>query len=234
MTTKNWHGRCGPLLNSHSGSANGTMLRITIRPHWHCCASIRRASCCCMNLSSPAEISGNCSRRRQWPMPKPSSFGQKKPIMPTQGQPHLLMGSIVELREEMKCYVFFSDKDVFSGMALPQEPSITQSKEAAPESAQPMQTDSPVKEAIAEVTKEPTKKEQPPNQFPGWKEVIHPSRPVVATRQIHPISQGPKQRPCSWSSGERMVRQQWPNESKVQIIKSEPLSPTIELEISGE
>ena len=36
---------------------------------------------------------------------------------------------------------------------------------------------------------------------------------------------------CSQSSGQRMVQQQWPDESKVQIIKSEPLSPTEELDI---
>ena len=138
--------------------------------------------------------------------PSPPVLGQKKANLPTQGQPCLLAGSIVGLRKEMKCYVSFSDEDIFSGMALPEEPSITQSKEAAPQSAQPMQTDSPVKEAGAKVAKELTKKEQPPNQFPGWKEVIHPSRLVVATGQIPPILQGPKQRPHSWSSWERMVQ----------------------------
>ena len=30
--------------------------------------------------SKPAKTSENCSGRRQWTMPKPSSFGQKKPI----------------------------------------------------------------------------------------------------------------------------------------------------------
>ena len=84
------------------------------------------------SLSSPAETSGNCSRRRQWPMPKPSSFGRKKPICLLRANHAFLAGSIVELREKMKCYVSFSDQDVFSGMALLEEPLITQSKEAAP------------------------------------------------------------------------------------------------------
>ena len=69
----------------------------------------------------------------------------------------------MELREEMKCYVSFPDKAIFSGVALPEEPSTTQPKEATPESAQPMQTNSPVEEAIVKVIEELTKKEQPPN-----------------------------------------------------------------------
>ena len=98
-------------------------------------------------------------------MPKPSSFGPENVNPPTQGQPCLLVGSVVELREEIKCYVSFYDEDGFSAVALLEEPSITQSKEATPKSAQPTQTDSPVKEAIAKVTKETTKKEQPQINF---------------------------------------------------------------------
>ena len=86
-------------------------------------------------------------------------FWAEKANLPTQGQPCLLAGSILELREEMKCYISFPDKAVFSGVALLEEPSITQSKEATPKSTQPMQTDSPVEEAIANVTKKLTKKD---------------------------------------------------------------------------
>ena len=52
-------------------------------------------------------------------------FWVEKANLPTQGQPCLLAGSIVELRDEMKCYVSFPDEAVFSGMALPEEPSTT-------------------------------------------------------------------------------------------------------------
>ena len=58
-------------------------------------------------------------------------FWVEKANLPTQGQPCLLVGIVVELREEMKCYVPFPDEAIFSGMALPEEPSTTQSKEAA-------------------------------------------------------------------------------------------------------
>ena len=105
----------------------------------------------------------------------------------TLGQPGLWAGSVMELREEMKCYISFTDEDIFSGMALPEESPVTQSKEATPKSAQPTQADSPVKGTIAKVTEEPTKKEKPLNQLPGWREVLHPSRPVVAAGQIPPI-----------------------------------------------
>ena len=101
-------------------------------------------------------------------MSKPSSFGQKKTNLPTQGQPCLLAWSILELREEMKCYVSFPDEAIFSSMALPEESMTTQSEEAAPKSAQPVHTNSPVEEATMMITEEEsTKREQPPNQFPG-------------------------------------------------------------------
>ena len=63
---------------------------------------------------------------------KALQFLAEKANPPTQGQPCLLAGSVLELREEMKCYVSFTDKDVFSGEALPEEPSITQLKETTP------------------------------------------------------------------------------------------------------
>ena len=110
---------------------------------------------------------------------KALQFWAEKANPPTQGQPCLLEGSIMEIREEMKCYVSFTDEDIFSGVVLPEEPSITQPQETIPKSAQPTQADSPVEEAIAKVTGEPTKKD-------GWKEVLHPSRLVVATGQIPP------------------------------------------------
>ena len=105
----------------------------------------------------------------------------------------------------MECYISFPDKAIFSGIALPEESLTTQLEETAPESAQPVYTDSPVEEATVKEAapvvgpaegsstfwtpnEEPTRREQPPNQFPGWKEVLHPSRPVIPTGPIPPIS----------------------------------------------
>ena len=134
-------------------------------------------------------------------------FWAEKANLPIQGQPHLLAGSVLELREEMKCYVSFPDEAIFSGVALPEESLAMQSEETTPKNAQPAYVDSPAKEATVKATdKEPTRREQPPNQFPGQREVLHPSRPVIATGQIPPISWDSKQRPCSRSSGKRMVQ----------------------------
>ena len=49
-------------------------------------------------------------------------FWAEKVNLPTRDQPHLLAGSMIELWEEMKYYLSFSNKDVFQGMALPEEP----------------------------------------------------------------------------------------------------------------
>ena len=66
---------------------------------------------------------------------KALQFWAQKANLPIEGQPCLLVGSVVELREEMKCYVSFTDEDIFSGMALPDESPITQPKEATPKDA---------------------------------------------------------------------------------------------------
>ena len=136
---------------------------------------------------------------------KALQFWAEKANLPAQGQPHLLAGSIVELGEEMKHYVSFTDEDIFSAVTLLEESPVTQPKEATPKSAQLTQANSPVKEAITKVTEGPTREEKPPNWFPGWEKMLHPSRPVVATGQVSPLSRSPKQRPCSQSSGERMA-----------------------------
>ena len=117
---------------------------------------------------------------------KALQFWVEKANLPTEGQPCLLVGNVVELREEMKCYISFSDEDVFSGIALLEESPTTPPEEASPVGAQPTLADSPIKEVTVDVTLEPTAEKKPPNQFPGWKKVLHPSRQVVAIGQIPP------------------------------------------------
>ena len=63
--------------------------------------------------------------------------------------------------------------------------------------------------------------------------MLHPSRPVIAARQIPPISWCSRQRPYSRSSGERIAQCQWAEDkSKAQNTKSEPTSPTRVLDVA--
>ena len=48
-------------------------------------------------------------------------FWVEKANLPTQGQPGILVGSILELREAIECYISFPYNAVFGGMALPEE-----------------------------------------------------------------------------------------------------------------
>ena len=61
----------------------------------------------------------------------------EKTDLPTGGKPHLLAESVKELWEEMKCYLSFSDEEVFKGVTLPEETSANPVKEAEPHSWQP-------------------------------------------------------------------------------------------------
>ena len=154
-------------------------------------------------------------------------FWAEKANLPTQVQPHLLAGSVLELWEAMECYISFPINAVSGGMALPEESLTTQLEKGAPKSTQPASTNSPIEEAAMKVAEkeaaptarppeEPstsqtpneksTRMEHSPNRFPQWREVIHPSRLVTATRQIPSISQSSKQRPRSKSSRERMAQ----------------------------
>ena len=132
-------------------------------------------------------------------MPRPFSSGLEKANLPTGGKPHLLLGSVVELQEEMKCYISFSAEDVFNGIALPEEtphnPIQRSHSREHPANTEPTPL---VKKATLDTTMEPTVEKRPLNKFPGWEKVLHPSRPIVTARQIPPLLRGPRwQRPCS-------------------------------------
>ena len=130
-------------------------------------------------------------------------FWVEKADPPTQDQPCLLAGNVLELREAMECYVCFPDDAIFGGMALPEESLTIQSEKTIPKSAQPVSTNSPIEEAAVKVAeeeaapivrpleepstsqtlnKESIRRELSSNWFPGWREVLHPSRPVTAAR----------------------------------------------------
>ena len=138
---------------------------------------------------------------------------------------------MIELQEEMECYLSFSDKDVFKGVALPEETPIILPKEVTPQSAQPMPASTLIKEATIGMTMEPAAEKRPLNMFPGWEKELHPSRPVVTTGEIPPLWRGAKQRPNSRSSGGRLVQQPQTKELGVSTTQLEPPLPTNKSEV---
>ena len=90
--------------------------------------------------------------------------------LPTRGGPHLLVRSVQELKEEIRWYLSFTDKEVFKGVPLPKE-------EESPQTCSP--TDLPEAPCVPEPVLE-----RRTLKFVGWQKVLHPSWPVVATRDI--------------------------------------------------
>ena len=92
--------------------------------------------------------------------------------LPTRGEPHLLVRSVLELREEVWWYLSFTNKEIFKGVALPEE-----EEEESPQT--PVPTDLPEAPCVPE----PVLEKRAP-KLVGWEKVLHPSWPVVAARDI--------------------------------------------------
>ena len=123
--------------------------------------------------------------------------------LPTGGKPCLLVASVRELQEEMRCYLSFSDEEVFKGMVLPEEMSTIPTEEANTQTTGTTPARTPEEEATVGTAREPAVEKRPPNKFPGWEKVLHPSQPMVAAGQIsHPL-RSPRLRFCNWE--ERLV-----------------------------
>ena len=121
---------------------------------------------------------------------------------PTGGQPHLLAESVKELQEDMRCYLSFSDKEVFDGVTPQEEMSANPAEEAEPHSVIIMPAIAPKEQATRKASQEPAMERKSP-KFPRWKKVLHPSWPVVAVGQLpHPSRSLEQTHPlmadCSW------------------------------------
>ena len=62
-------------------------------------------------------------------------FWMEKVDLPAKGKPCLLAESVKELQEGMRCYLSFSDEDVFKGVALLEDVPAIQTEEANPQNA---------------------------------------------------------------------------------------------------
>ena len=147
-------------------------------------------------------------------------FWAGKADLPTGGKPCLLVGSVKELWEEMRCYLSFTDEDVFKGMDLPEETSAIPTKKDHPKSARTTPAGTHEEEATMGMAWEPATEKRPLNKFPGWEKVLHPSWLMVATWQIPPPSRSLRLRPCSWR--EDLVQIPQTEESSVMMAQQEP------------
>ena len=144
-------------------------------------------------------------------------YWAEKTDPPTGGQPHLLAESVKDLWEEMRCYLSFSDKEVFEGVTPLEETSANPAEEAEPHSTATMPAIAPKEQATTKAYQEPAMERKSP-KFPGWEKVLHPSQPVVAVGLLpHP----------SGSLEQRSHNQQ------TMITPTETPSPTQELVVWG-
>ena len=121
-------------------------------------------------------------------------YWAEKVDLPAGGRPHLLA--------EMRCYLSFSDEEVFKGMVPPEEMSAIPPEEADPQSTGTTPAGTPEEEATMGTDRKPAVEKRPP-KFLGWEKVLHPSQPMVAARQIPSLLRGPRLRFCNWE--ERLV-----------------------------
>ena len=77
-------------------------------------------------------------------------YWAEKSNPPMPGQPHLLVGCIIELREMMELYVSFFDDTILDGVAPPEGFLKDWAQITVPGSAQLASTDAPIKEAAIE------------------------------------------------------------------------------------
>ena len=182
-TTKGWPGRCRPCLDFPGRLRELSMKEASSQ-------APPAPPCLCQQKFMPSANSIFASRDiREIPQEKAVAYARdlqhwaEKTDLPAGGKPCLLVESMKELREETKCYLSFSDEEVFKGVALPEEVS----KEEVCQGPETMSTDVLKRGGSAESPKELAIERRGP-KFLGWKKILHPSQPVVATGEIsHPL-----------------------------------------------
>ena len=142
-------------------------------------------------------------------------YWAEKTDPPTGGKPCLLAESVKELQEEMRCYLSFSDEEVFEGMTPPEEMSTGPGEKAEPHSMTTMPAIALEVETTPKTAGELAEERRSP-KFPGWENVLHPSQPVVAAGQISHLSGSLGKRFWDW---------------KMMTAPPETPSPTQELEV---
>ena len=120
--------------------------------------------------------------------------------LPMPGQAHLLTGSVLELHKMMEQYVSFSNNIILGSVALLQGFFGSQtsfSRDTLPTSTNvpseevTMEEIPPIRGPLEESTMplvphgKQAKMKAPPNWFPSWEKVLHPSQLVTTMGQAH-------------------------------------------------
>ena len=147
-------------------------------------------------------------------------YWAEKTNLPTGGQPCLLAESVKELQEEMRCYLSFSDKEVFEGVTPLEEMSADLAEEAEPHSTITMLAIAPKEQATRKASQEPAMERKSP-KFPRWEKVLHPSWSVVAVGQL----------PCPSRSLEQTHLLMANHNQHMKMAPIEAPSPAQELEV---
>ena len=114
-------------------------------------------------------------------------YWAEKSDLPTGGQPCWLAESVKELWEEMKCYLPFSDREVFEGVTPPEGMPSGPFEGAESPSVMTVPAATSQEQPVKETLQKPVKERKFP-KFPGWEKVMHPSQPVVVAGQPpHPF-----------------------------------------------
>ena len=119
-------------------------------------------------------------------------YWTEKSDLRTGGQPHQLAKSVKELQEEMKCYLSFSDREVFEGVTPLEGMPFSPVEEAEPPSMMTVPTATSWEQAVKETLQQTVKERKCP-KFPRWEKVLHPSQPVVVAGQPPHPSRSPEQ-----------------------------------------
>ena len=136
---------------------------------------------CWQKFMPPAKSIYTCRDIREIPQEKAVAYARalqhwaEKINLPAGGRPCLLAESVKELREEVKCYLSFSNEEVFQGVALP--------KKEDDQSPETMTANVPKTPCVPQ----PAMERRGP-KFLGWGKILHPSQPVVTAGEIsHPL-----------------------------------------------
>ena len=121
----------------------------------------------------------------------------------------------------MKCYLYFSDREVFEGVTpLEGMPSSPFERAESP-SVMTVPTATSQEQPVKETLLKPVKERKCP-KFPRWEKVLHPSQPVVVAGQpSHPL------RSPEWTYP--LVAS---HNHPVDIVHPEPTSPPQKLEVA--